>query len=252
LENVYKPIKMNFEEKSLCRDQEKKEEFRRPIQITPVKTPPVTPVKIPAAAGKAHEEPSKTVGPAGDRLYQSQSEEKKLMVDSEASSTSSEKGEVSIMEEGEFSDDDDDMNVLQNNSEKNLKDNDTNDDRVKVTEVVDITEISSSKPEQSYTATPTRILKLVQIDKGQITKFMLNIGGGMQFETCANTINNVPHSVLFEVINANSTVKPYLVEGRSIYFIDRDPKHFPVMLNYLRNGGRYHSDMLPRDLRQLK
>jgi hypothetical protein len=74
----------------------------------------------------------------------------------------------------------------------------------------------------------------------------------MQFETCANTINNVPHSVLFEVINANSTVKTYLVEGSSTYVIDRHPKHFPVMLNYLRNGGRYHSDMLPRDLRQLK
>jgi hypothetical protein len=56
---------------------------------------------------------------------------------------------------------------------------------VKVTEVVDITEISSNKPEQSYTATPTRILKLVQIDKGQKTRFMLNIGG-MKFETCAN------------------------------------------------------------------
>jgi hypothetical protein len=54
------------------------------------------------------------------------------------------------MEEGEFSDDDDDdddMNGLQNNSEK--KDNDTNEDRVKVTEVVDITEISSSKTEIS-------------------------------------------------------------------------------------------------------
>ena len=45
--------------------------------------------------------------------------------------------------QGEFSDVDDDMNGLQNNSEK--KDNDTNEDRVKVTEVVDITEISSSK-----------------------------------------------------------------------------------------------------------
>ena len=52
-----------------------------------------------------------------------------------------------------------------------------NEDRVKVTEVIDITEISSNKPEQ-YTATPTRILKLVQINKGQKTRFMLNIGGG--------------------------------------------------------------------------
>ena len=118
MENVYKPIKMNFGEKSLCRDQEKKEEFRRPIQITPVKILPVTPVKIPAAADKVHEEPSKTMGPAGDSLYQSQREEKKLMLDSEASSTSSEKGEIPIMEEGEVSDDDDDMNGLQNNNEK--------------------------------------------------------------------------------------------------------------------------------------
>ena len=70
----------------------------------------------------------------------------------------------------------------------------------------------------------------------------------MKFETCANTINNVPDSVLFKLINANSIV----MEGRSTYVIDRDPKHFPVILNYLRNGGRYHSYMLSRDLRQLK
>jgi hypothetical protein len=143
------------------------------------------------------------------------------------------------------------MKTLPSNNDQNLKENATNEDRVKVTEVVDITKISSNKPEQSYTATPTRILKLVQIDKGQKIRFMLNIGG-MKFETCANTINNAPDSVLFELINTNSTVKPYLVEGRSTYFIDRDPKHFSVILNYLRNGGRYHSDMLPRDLRQLK
>jgi hypothetical protein len=37
-------------------------------------------------------------------------------------------------------------------------------------------------------------------------------------------------------------------EGPSFF----DPNHFPVILNYLRNDGRYHSDMLPRDLRQLK
>jgi hypothetical protein len=81
-QSIRKCIQTNFGEKSW-------REFRRLTQITPVKILPVTPVKIPAAAGKAREEPSKTVGPAGDSLYQSQREEKKLMVDSEASSTSS-------------------------------------------------------------------------------------------------------------------------------------------------------------------
>ena len=115
------------------------------------------------------------MGPAGDSL--DKREENKVMDDIETSSTSSEKGEeLSIMEEGEYSDDDD-MNDLSSTNDKNLKENDTNKDRVTVTEVVDITEISSNKPEQ-YTATPTRILKLVQINKGQKTRFMLNIGGG--------------------------------------------------------------------------
>jgi hypothetical protein len=49
------------------------------------------------------------------------------------------------------------MNGLQDNSEKNLKDNDTNEGRMKVTEVVDITEISSSKTEQ-YTAKTTLMM----------------------------------------------------------------------------------------------
>ena len=87
LENIYKPIKMNFGEKST----EKKHEF--PMTI------PVTPVKIPAAAGRAHEESSKTVGPAGDSLDKTR--ENKVMDDIETSSMSSEKRkELSIMEEG--------------------------------------------------------------------------------------------------------------------------------------------------------
>jgi hypothetical protein len=94
----------------------------------------------------------------------------------ETSSMSPEKGEeLSIMEEGQFSDDD--MNDLPSTNDKNLKENDTTEDRMTVTEVVDMTKISSNKPEQ-YTETPTRILKLVQIDKGQKTRFTLNMERG--------------------------------------------------------------------------
>ena len=50
----------------------------------------------------------------------------------------------------------------------------------------------------------------------------------------------------------DSPVKPYQLEGHISYFIDRDPKHFPLILNYLRNGGRLNSDMTPRDVRQLR
>ena len=152
---------------------------------------------------------------------------------------------------------DDDMNDLPSTNDKNQKENDTTGDRMTVTEVVDMTKISSNKPEQ-YTETPTRILKIVQIDKGQKTRFTLNMekggggGGGGGDLKLAQTQYSVPDSVLFELINANSTVTPYLVEGRSTYFIDRDPKLFPVIPNYIRKGGRYHSDMLPRDIRQSK
>jgi hypothetical protein len=41
----------------------------------------------------------------------------------------------------------------------------------------------------------------------------------------------------------------YAVEERCYYFIDRDPKHFPKILNYRRNKAIFHSDILPRDLK---
>jgi hypothetical protein len=60
------------------------------------------------------------LSPAGTSLTGLFIQRQENKVISEASSTSSEKVEISIMQ-GEFSDADDDMNGLQNNSEKNLK-----------------------------------------------------------------------------------------------------------------------------------
>ena len=59
-------------------------------------------------------------------------------------------------------------------------------------------------------------------------------------------------SVLAEIEGEDSPGKPYIVEGRACYFLDRDPKHFSTILNYLRNGGQLNTDMLPTNIRQLR
>ena len=105
--------------------------------------------------------------------------------------------------------------------------------------------------ELSYEPTPTKTLKLEAIWKSQQTRFILNVGG-VKFETSASVINNFPNSVLSAMIAPGSVVTPYSIDGRACYFLDRDPKHFPIIMNYLRNKARLHSDILPRDLKQLR
>jgi hypothetical protein len=45
--------------------------------------------------------------------------------------------------------------------------------------------------------------------------------------------------------NSNGIISEtiYAVEGRSCYFIERDPKHFPIILSYFRNKAIIHSDI---------
>ena len=85
-----------------------------------------------------------------------------------------------------------------------------------------ITTIPPSKPTQTteiYTPTPTKLLKLQQLKKSQQTRFILNVGG-TKFETSAEVINYYPDSVLAAMIAEDSPMKPYLIDGRSSYFID--------------------------------
>ncbi|CAG2229379.1 unnamed protein product [Mytilus edulis] len=99
-----------------------------------------------------------------------------------------------------------------------------------------------------YTPTPVKKLKLEQMNKSQQSRFFINVGG-TRFETSAIVIQSCPGSLLSEMIKEDSIVKPYLFDGRNTYFLDRDAKHFHLILNYLRNQARIHSDMLPRDVR---
>ncbi|CAG2242289.1 unnamed protein product [Mytilus edulis] len=102
-----------------------------------------------------------------------------------------------------------------------------------------------------YTPTPVKKPKLEQMSKSQQSRFFINVGG-TRFETSAIAVQSCPDSLLSEMIKEDSIVKPYLFDGRHTYFLDRDAKHFHLILNYLRNQAKIHSDMLPRDVRSLR
>ncbi|VDI57527.1 Hypothetical predicted protein [Mytilus galloprovincialis] len=102
-----------------------------------------------------------------------------------------------------------------------------------------------------YTPTPVKMFKLEQMNKSQQSRFFINVGG-TRFETSTFAIQSCPDSLLTEMIKEDSIVKPYLFDGRHTYFLDRDAKHFHLILNYLRNQAKIHSDMLPRDVRCLR
>lgn len=103
---------------------------------------------------------------------------------------------------------------------------------------------STGDSNRKYEASSIRSEKLKAIKSSQDRRFILNIGG-VKFETCANTMASDPNSLLFDLFQTESPVKSFFVEGRSCYFLDRDPKHFPIILNYLRNKASIHSDILP-------
>ncbi|XP_069109592.1 uncharacterized protein [Argopecten irradians] len=87
---------------------------------------------------------------------------------------------------------------------------------------------------------PTKILskidtKLATIAVNQSQRVMLNVGG-THFETCPNTLLTEPTSVLARMMDdRGKTVQPYNKESVFTYFLDRDPKHYRTILNYLRN-----------------
>lgn len=87
---------------------------------------------------------------------------------------------------------------------------------------------------------------LVYIQKVQGHKVILNIGGA-RFETCRLTLKKDPDSLLSKLFSRQS---PIIAQGNSI-FIDRDPAHFKVILNYLRYDFEVDPSSLPRERRHL-
>ncbi|ESP02041.1 hypothetical protein LOTGIDRAFT_157181 [Lottia gigantea] len=92
---------------------------------------------------------------------------------------------------------------------------------------------------ETKTKTPDSIKpKLNQISENNHNWIILNVGGKM-FGTSKDTVSKDNGGLLAKLVHPESGVKPILAKNCStpIYRIDRDPKHFDQILNYLRNVG---------------
>ena len=87
---------------------------------------------------------------------------------------------------------------------------------------------------------------LTFIAKIQGNKAILNIGGA-RFETSILTLQKDPKSLLAKLFTSDSPIIP---QGNSV-FIDRDPSHFKVILNYLRCNLDLNPATLPKERRHL-
>ena len=258
LERIYKPVELKYgESKKDKKDRlerkkeaEKKEGDKRAEKV-----------KAPVTESKGSERTKKE-----EKKQEEKSKRKvelmKLAAELETSSTSSQESPslvISLNTEGQFSDVSDVENGDDEEEEKVVEGAVVEERREQPMEVsVTPTTTPPATPTvtpagdaPTYEATDKKLLKLQNINRNQNSRFILNVGGS-KFETCASTMSSDPNSILYSLIQKESPVKPYSVEGRLCYFLDRDPKHFPVILNYLRNSARLHSDMLPRELKHLR
>ena len=110
---------------------------------------------------------------------------------------------------------------------------------------------STSTKEVDYIPTPKYMLKLKTMADCQKSRIILNIGGS-RFETCAETLMKDPSSILSYKVLPESPFKPYNVDNIYAYFIDRDPRQFIHVLNYLRRNCDSDISTLPTSIPALR
>lgn len=112
--------------------------------------------------------------------------------------------------------------------------------------------VESSDVAYTPTRKPRHEVKLKGMALNQAQRVILNVGG-VRFETSAPTLESDPSSILASMVKKTSPFQPYEVDHVYTYFLDRDHKHFRVILNYLRNPNgqvrllpvtRYHQVLL--------
>ena len=79
-------------------------------------------------------------------------------------------------------------------------------------------------------------------------RVLVNIWG-IRFETSRPTLQRFPKSILGMMVKEDSPFKP---GSSNMYFLDRDPSHFKLVLNYMRNKVCFTKYILPKDRRYLE
>ncbi|XP_062593958.1 BTB/POZ domain-containing protein KCTD2-like [Saccostrea cucullata] len=77
-----------------------------------------------------------------------------------------------------------------------------------------------------------------QMEQMQKNMVQLDVGG-YKFKTTKETITSIPSKLakLMQIKSSNGIIPSY--------FLDKDPKHLGIILNYLRNNGRIDARILP-------
>lgn len=65
----------------------------------------------------------------------------------------------------------------------------------------------------------------------------LNVGGQLFYTSRTTLLNSDPDSMLARMFSPNSNLHPSCIDSNGAYLIDRDPRYFSPLLNYLRSGA---------------
>ncbi|CAC5409374.1 unnamed protein product [Mytilus coruscus] len=117
--------------------------------------------------------------------------------------------------------------------------------------IIELPDIPNETPPPSYSPTPTHILLLRGLNEAHRKRIILNIGG-TKFESFVQNFQNDPSSLLSRMLAPDSPFQLYIQEPHPSYFLDRDPRHFVHILNYLRSNCSSELSIFPRNIVHLR
>jgi hypothetical protein len=91
------------------------------------------------------------------------------------------------------------------------------------------------------------VMKLNSEKHSKNDKVTLDVGGRL-FATFKGTLMKYEHSYFYALLNSGN----FLPGADGSYFIDRSPKHFELIMDYLRTGELYTKELKSREIEELE